>query len=60
MLDLDTKEIQAFEKLMTRSGHDVEESGGFIGHYVQMKMFGVMAFRITHSHPVWMKTKAVI
>lgn len=59
MLEFSDKELEAFEKIMYRKRVDVDESGRYIGFYIQVKLLGVMTFRIMHSHDTWIKLKRI-
>ena len=57
MLQLSDKELKALEKIMTRKGFSVDDSSKYVGYYIQMKLMGVMSFRILHSQGTWIKAR---
>ena len=51
------KELEVFEQIIARPKIDVDVSGRYIGYYIQIKLLGIIPFRILHSGPTWTKIK---
>ena len=58
-LDLDENERNALFGIMFRPKSDIDESARYAGYYIQMRVFGTLAFRIIHSQPLWIESKKI-
>lgn len=55
--DLTLHELECLDRLFFRKDHGLDITTKHAGYYLQMKLFGTMAFRILHSHGTWIKVK---
>jgi hypothetical protein len=55
--DLTLHELHCLTQMFLRKDHDIDQTASHAGSYLQMKIYGTMAFRILHSHVTWIKLK---
>ena len=57
ILNLSDHEQKQLTLIAGRKGKTVDESMTYVSHYLEMKLLGIMAFQILHSHVTWSKAK---